>query len=268
MSRNRRNVVKYLVRNQPKLNHLGTVTKLSVPNKDDIIVINSEADVDKFVRTKSPIKNADIYINNVGVVVKQIGHSLPYNKLERANIVDIFGLDEFKKPEEILIRLDELVDKFHKKIIVGRARDWRECFDVDEYRYLLEFLMMKGNQYHGLSSHQADFILEVPSYLTSDEQLRMFTFDEYFDEHIDAQKVSVRRAWYGQASKIEHDRANTFMGKAGNIKWVYDEVSGEPNYNSRTRTRWQDKVAERDRKTVYYLMMEKCTQVKESIAST
>ena len=257
MPGNEIDVVKYLVNNKPNINHFGCVTKISNPIGGTNVEINTEADVDLYVRADSAHKKADIYINDLGVSIKQTGGSFPYNRLQRADIVNTLNFIGIQRSEEILAKLDELVDKFHKKIIVGRARDWHEGFDVDDYKLLLEFLMMKGSPNNGVSNHQADFILEAPSNLNLDSQINVFTFNEYFDAYIDNLKLSIRRVWYGQSSYSEHARANSLMKKPGNMRWVYNDISGSPRVSRSTGKKWHDDVEENQRKTVYFLMMEK-----------
>ena len=256
MPGNELDVIKYLVLNKPTLKHIGKITKISHPIGDKVITINSVKDVNEFVKPDSASKKADIYINNFGISIKQAGGSFAFNRLQRANIVNTFKDIGIHNPENHLIKLDNMVDKFHNTKITNRARPWNECFDENDFKLLLEFLMMKGSPNKGRSRHTADYILEAPKKITKNGQISIFEFNDYFESYKNNLKISIRRCWYGQASNSEHNRATSLMKKEENLKWVYCNVSGEPKMNKTAHKKWRDDIEVYNRKTVYFLMIE------------
>ena len=52
-------------------------------------------------------------------------------------------------------------------------------------------------------------------------------------------------------SDSEHGRATSIMKHEHNLPWVFDNVSGKP------RSGWSDKILKNDRKTVYYINVNK-----------
>ena len=84
------------------------------------------------------------------------------------------------------------------------------------------------------------------------------TFNEYFEGFKNNIFFAIRRQWVGQSSNNEHGRALGLTRKAGNAKWVYDDVKGLPRISKTTNTRWREDVREENRKTVYMIFVEKC----------
>ena len=111
--------------------------------------------------------------------------------------------------------------------------------------------MMQGSPNCGNSQHQAEYILEGPAHPVSDSGIRLFTFDEYFDEYVENFKIAIRRQWVGQSSNSEHNRAVSLASKPANAPWVYQGAVGTP------RTGWRSSIPINERKTVYFLMIEK-----------
>src|SRR6266498_1394407 len=138
-----------------ELPHLGTVRKISVPTRNGIRVINTRNDI-LYLSTQDANKKADIYINDIGVSVKQSGPSFSYNRLQRAEILSVFNMLGFENPDNILSGFDEAVDNFHQGIIKGRSRPWDEVFEEIHFKRLLKFLMMDGSPNNGWSDHPAN----------------------------------------------------------------------------------------------------------------
>jgi hypothetical protein len=261
MAGNEKIIAKFLVLNIEKISlpHLGKVTSIGAPisgNKKCAYMVN-QADVEKCLATEDSRKKADIYINGKGVSLKQKGSSFSYNRLQRSNLIEVFNLLKFVNSKGILQRLDNEVRQFHEKQLERRNRPWNRFFTEDEFKELTRFLMMKGAPNVGWSSHPAEFILEAPIANILENQISVFTFGEYFEEYKDKFKIAIRRQWYGQISESEHKRASGLMKKQENMPWVFEDVAGQPNIHKLSGRRWRKEIPENERKTVYFLMIEK-----------
>ena len=81
--------------------------------------------------------------------------------------------------------------------------------------------------------------------------IRVYTFEEYFEKYKEDLKVGIRRQWVGQSSDSEHGRALGLSQKLENAAWVFNDIVGTP------RTGWRTNFPYDRRKTVYFLMIEK-----------
>src|SRR3989338_3603123 len=232
MAGNEKEITKFLVLNKGKisLGQLGTVNSVGAPNlsKKGCLEINNAREVERYLSTEDSRKKADIYINNHGVSLKQAGSSFLYNRLQRANILDVFTLLGFSNPESMLQRLDREVTDFHKGNLERRNRPWQDFFNEEDFKALVKFLMVQGSPNVGFSSHPAEFILEAPANNPSEVNINVFTFDEYFEEYKNKIKIAIRRQWVGQDSESEHGRAVGLVEKKENAPWVFNEVVGTP----------------------------------------
>lgn len=248
-------VAKYLIENIGKieLSHLGVIKTLGAPkaHSADYRLLSSPSDAE-LISSPDASKKADIYLNGVGVSVKQVGGSFSYNRIQRANIQSLFRQLGFSDATEKLARLDAEVRRFHEGSLATRNRPWEGFFSESDFKKLLEFLMMKGSPNLGLSEHPADLILEA-SRLINQWRIYAYTFDEYFAKYKDSFKIAIRRQWVGQASHSEHGRAVSLAKKPGNVPWVFGNVVGSPNSG------WRADFPTERRKTVYFLMIEKLT---------
>jgi len=196
-------------------------------------------------------KKADIYINGAGVSLKQTGGSFLYNRLQRANIYEVYNLLNFLNIDAKLGQIDAEVNKFHQGLLNRRNRNWQGFFSENGFKILLETLMMKYSPNVGFSAHPAELILEAPAKGISTGYISVFTFDEYFNQYKDKIKIAIRRQYVGQDSKSEHSRALSLLKKPGNKPWVFNNVAGSPSSG------WRDDYPPNKRKTVYFLMIEK-----------
>ncbi len=240
-----------------RLNHLGLVKDVGAPNSDGSFTnLTSLKDLDG-ISTQDSGKKADIYVNGHGVSLKQAGANFPFNRLQRAEILKVFEEIGFDDPEAKLQRIDKEVDDFHNGLLESRSRPWQNLFDEADFKLLTKFLMTEGSPNLGYSLHKAKYILEAPSIGITQENIRVFTFDEYFDVFKQDFFFAIRRQWIGQSSDSEHSRATGLSKKVGNHPWVYDNVSGEPRVSKSTGKRWRDDVEPKDRKTVFMIFVEK-----------
>lgn len=134
-----------------------------------------------YLSTQDANKKADIYINDIGVSIKQSGSSFSYNRLQRAELLSVFDILGFENPNDILSVLDKVVNDFHNGIILGRSRAWNEIFTEPYFKKLLKFLMMDGSPNNGWSLYPAELILEAPPRNITIENIKVFTFDQYFE---------------------------------------------------------------------------------------
>ena len=116
--------------------------------------------------------------------------------------------------------------------------------------------MMKGSPNLGFSQYPAQYILEAPKKDIGIENINLYSFNEYFSLYKHKLSIAIRRQWVGQSSS-EHTRALGLSKKEDNYPWVFDEVVGEPNIGKTTGKRWRDDFPANQRKTVYFLMIEK-----------
>ena len=193
-------VVKYLVKNKGNviLNHLGNVIKISSPTAGGVIEICDIDDIEH-VHADDARKKADIFINDIGISIKQTGGSNAFNRLQRSGILEVFTELEIANPASSLSELDELIQKFHNGSLKGtRNRCWSEALTEFDFKKLVRYLMMKGSPNYGKSNFPAALILTAPGINISENNITVYTFDEYFERYKDSLKLSLRRSRIGQ----------------------------------------------------------------------
>ncbi|MDP3581872.1 MAG: hypothetical protein Q8S39_08040 [Ignavibacteria bacterium] len=259
MPGNELSVTSFLFENLNKITlpHIGLVKELGAPlSSGSFQIINSSMDI-ALISTQDASKKADIYINGVGVSIKQRGSSFSFNRLQRHDLLFVFTELAFSNPELTLLQLDREVDNFHKGLIKKRSRPWRGLFSETDFKKLLEYLMMKGSPNLGISANPAEYILEAPASINSSTDIKIFRFDEYFNQTKESLSIAIRRQWIGQSSDSEHSRAFGLNRKSGNQPWVYKDISGLPRISKKTGLRWRLDTPENERRTVYLIFIEK-----------
>jgi hypothetical protein len=259
MAGNEIEIARFLLDNRGKviLKHLGLIKTVGAPSAGrGFTVVNSAVEL-RLISTQAAGKKADIYINGIGVSLKQAGASFSFNRLQRAELLELLRTVGFADPAAKILRIDKEVDDFHNGLLEGRNRPWQSLFDENEFKSLIKFLMMESSPNLGKSTHPAELILEAPRIGISQQNIRVFTFDEYFDIFKQNLFVALRRQWIGQSSNSEHRRATGLAKKPGNAPWVYGSIAGTPGISKTTGKRWRDEVEEADRKTVYIIFIEK-----------
>lgn len=97
MAGNELKVCEFIFDNTNLLNlrHLGKIYEIAAPVKEssEIKIIQSANDLSK-ISTESSGKKADIYLNRSGISIKQRG-SFSFNRIQRANIIDLYQQLEF-----------------------------------------------------------------------------------------------------------------------------------------------------------------------------
>lgn len=254
MAGNELKVCKFLLKNigHLDLNHLGMINEIATPMKQssDLKIIDSENDL-VFVSTQDSKKKADIYLNKQGISIKQIGGSFSFNRIQRANIATLYKQLEFTNIETKLALIDNDVNQFHQGLLSRRNVPWNNYLSQKDFKKLLKFLMLQGSPNQGLSNHPAEYILEAPASDISQDNISLYSFDEYFDLYKNNLTIAIRRQWIGQKSNSEHKRALSLAKKEDNLPWVFNQVVGKP------RTGWRSDFSLAERKTVYFLMIEK-----------
>jgi hypothetical protein len=102
MAGNEIEVCKFLFSNIGSINlkHIGILEEIGapLPNNRGYLPVKSLEDLLKISTTDSR-KKADIYLNGIGVSIKQAGGSFLYNRLQRANIIDVYSMLRFSSPD-------------------------------------------------------------------------------------------------------------------------------------------------------------------------
>jgi len=244
-------VIAYLLSmlNKITLPHLGKIIEIGAPNPSaqGYKIISEPSDVS----TEDSRKKADIYLNGKGVSIKQSGGSFLFNRLQRAELQKVYSDLDYTDIDAKLQQIDKTISDFHSGVTEGRNLPWQDLFNETDFKTLLHFLTMQGSPNYGDSTHPAEFILEAINSPTKPSDIHLMTFDEYFDTYKNQLKIAMRRQWVGQDSDSEHGRALSLIKKEGNAPWIFNDVIGQPISG------WRQDIAEKDRKTVYFLMIEK-----------
>lgn len=258
MAGNEIEVCRFLFENRGRiyLNHIGQVEEIAAPIKQGLFPIQSLNDLSR-ISSSDKNKKADIYINKQGISIKQLGGSFSFNRLQRSNLLEMYTTLGLAHPETIITDLDLEVQRFHRGLLPSRNQPWQNFFSESDFKLLMIFLMLKGSPNLGLSNHPAEFILEASKNIGSNSDLELYSFDEYFERYNQKLKIAIRRQWIGQESNSEHSRALGISQKNENQPWVFDDIAGQPNPHRNTQQRWRKDFLESDRKTVYFLMIEK-----------
>lgn len=255
MPGNELDLINYLLENRNKitLDHLGVIKEIGAPKpkKQNGYIKVDDVENLKKISSEDSQKKADVYINGKGISIKQSGGSFSYNRLQRAELLKFFESLQFKDAMLTFDKIGREVHEFHLGNLDKRNRKWNSFFTELEFKRLLEHLMLKGGINIGLSRHQVDYIMEAPKKTIGSHEINVYTFDEYFEKYKDKFMISIRRQWIGQSSKSENQRATGLAKKEGNFPWVYNEVAGTPSNG------WNLDYSENERKTVYFLMIEK-----------
>ncbi len=260
MAGNELEISRYLLVNkgQIHLNHIGRVEDVAAPiiGSDRYISLQTLDDLSR-ISTAHSGKKADVYLNGQGISLKQSGGSFAFNRLQRANLSEVHTSLGLTHPEVIIANLDREVQRFHRGLLLSRNQPWKNFFSEEDFKTLMIFLMLKGSPNQGLSDHPAEFILEAAKTVNSNSDLALYSFDEYFERYKLKFEVAIRRQWIGQESDSEHSRALGISRKLENAPWVFDDVVGQPKPHKITQRRWRRDFPESERRTVYFLMIEK-----------
>ncbi len=260
MAGNEIEVCRFLLQNLGKiyLRHIGRVEQIAAPilGGDRYTPLQSIADIYQ-ISTSHSEKKADIYLNGRGISIKQSGGSFAFNRLQRANLLDVFTSLELSQPEAIITKIDEAVHRFHQGLLSKRNQPWQKFFSEQDLKILMNFLMLRSSPNRGMSSHPAEFILEASKIIKHENDIVLYTFNEYFEKYKQNFEISIRRQWIGQMSDSEHRRSLSISRKSENKPWVFNDVAGQPIPHSKTGKRRRDDFPESHRKTVYFLMIEK-----------
>ena len=225
---------------------IGKLNSVSVPTKDGLHRINSVSELESF-SSNDRYKKADIYLNNIGVSVKE--HSAPlYNKIQRKHLANLLDqlLGSSPRNLEIINKLDDAV----RKVNEGSNRDikWNTIFSQDEFYQILNFLMMRGYADLKESLHPAELILVAPKIteMSNVNEVTLLSFSEFFDNYKENIVIAARRIWLGSKSNIENKRAKSMLKSIDNQSWVYEKISGAPRS-------WDPQFPIHDRKEIFYL---------------
>lgn len=255
---NEREVLKFLLNNigTIKLNHIGLLEKIELPFSKKKIEISSIDQINEFF-SDDATKKADVYLNEFGVSIKQQGPANLFNRLQRKNIIQSFEkIIGRQQCINIQRNLDNYVNKFHLGEIKRDVPVGQIFFDDNDFKKILNFLMLDGSPNLGISSFPASHILIAPKKVEESSAIQVFDFKSFFETYSTNIFASIRRSWFGQESQSEHERAKQIMADKENLPWVFDDVSGSPREHKTTKKAWRDEVLPTDRKTVYYVMLQ------------
>ena len=137
MAGNELKVCEFIFDNTNLLNlrHLGKIYEIAAPVKEssEIKIIQSANDLSK-ISTESLGKKADIYLNRSGISIKQTGGSFSFNRIQRANIIDLYQQLEFTGVSNKLSLLDQGVNKFHQGLLTTRNVRWSNFLSEREFK--------------------------------------------------------------------------------------------------------------------------------------
>ncbi|MTO10437.1 hypothetical protein GMB50_10610 [Turicibacter sanguinis] len=252
MAGNELEVVEYLFNNKDKieLNHIGIVNEIGNPEKNKKGIVNVETYEElNSIKTANANKKADIFLNEKGVSIKQKNGNFLFNRLQRAGIVSLFKLLNLDLDvNEFLEKFDAEVVKYHTQIRENREIKWQSFFSEADFKKILKYLMMEGSP-NKKSAYPAEYILDAPKGIKKDSDIKVYTFDEFFDKYRTQIVFAIRRQWIGQKSNSENKRAVGLAKKRENQQWVFEDVVGEPR-------EWNTDFPIDQRRTVYFLMIE------------
>lgn len=231
-----------------RLPKIGILESISNPmNGRDRIRIRTSSEI----KSGNARKKADVYLNDIGVSIKQDGSSFLYNRLQRADLAGLLRKLRVVDDASIVRVLDDLIRDYHRGKI-QRNVDWKSVFSKEQFLVILRYLMMVGSPNYGPSDHPAELILTGPKSDLTLSQINLFTFDEFFEKFNPFIFITIRRQWLGQKSKSEHSRAKSLVSKEENLPWVFKDIVGHP------RVGWlpDHDFTPSDRRTVYMVYLE------------
>jgi hypothetical protein len=110
-------------RGQIDLDHIGQVESIAAP------MLESDAPEERLrqryrvldfleeltlISTSHAGKKADVYLNGKGVSIKQTGGSFAFNRLQRANLLEVYTSLRLTNPETLIAQIDQKVCQFHQ----------------------------------------------------------------------------------------------------------------------------------------------------------
>jgi hypothetical protein len=258
MPGNEKETINFILQNKNKikLKYVGKIKTLKIPYKENIIIATPQ-NIKKF-KSDNSRKKADIYINDIGISLKQEGGSFAFNRIQRKFLPNFLNkILNFENSEEIIKKIDFQIQIFHEKNDDEISSfSPLEVMGHEQFNVLLKYLMLEGSPKEK-SKFPAKYILNSKKRISLPEDLKIFSFEDYLDEFSLSHVLRMRRSWYGQESDSEHKRAKGLLKAADNKPWCFDNVSGLPKVHDKTNKRWRDDIPEEERKTCYYLMIEK-----------
>jgi hypothetical protein len=259
MPGNEKETIRFILENKKKINlkYIDKIKTIKIPHKNKKIKVTNK-NLDNFYSDDSS-KKADIYLNEKGISIKQDGGSFAFNRIQRKSLLNFFSKTlGFKDTNEIINKIDNQVQIFHNKKNDDDEKSSFSPLNVmskTQFYTLLKYLMLDGSPMEK-SEFPAQYILNSKKNISSQDDLKIFNFDEYFDKYSSVCMFRTRRCWYGQESNSEHNRAKGLLKELSNKPWCFDDVSGLPNKHKKTNKRWRDEIPQDERKTCYLLFIE------------
>ena len=252
MPGNENHVIKFLFdnKNYLKINHINKVKSIKIPKKGKLIEIKNLKDIEKNSSSDSS-KKADIYLNDIGISIKEVNGN-PYNKLYRK---DLNFINTFVKDDKIT---NDIIDKIENRLKLIHRNDlkrdvvWKDLIDKKYFKPLLEYLMLFGKPFKK-NEFPAKYILVCKKKVFSNEDLKLLTFNEYFDLYENRLSFAFRRVWYGMTSD-EHRRAkNICFEHKNSSNWCFKTIIGKPRKRKDGKSIWRSDISSSERRTAYYI---------------
>jgi len=138
MAGNEANVITYLYSrlNLIKLQYIGLLASIEIPYGNVKVLITDESEIRNFFSDDSH-KKADVFLNNKGVSIKQIGGSFAYNRLQRKGLLNVISSLGLEDSPDLLNSFDNEVLKFHRGELESRDRDWSEFLSESDFKSIL-----------------------------------------------------------------------------------------------------------------------------------
>ena len=242
-------VIKYLHLRKGVINlrHIGVVSSIKVPSKDNEEIEVTNQNIDDF-SSSDATKKADIIINNKGVSVKE-HKSFLFNRIQRKDIFNFLkNLLGLTASIEITNKLDKKIIELHNNDKMTRNININSIMNNENFKVILKYLMLEGSPMKR-STNPAELIMINNKDIQSDEDICLYTFDEFLNEYSSKISFAIRRQWYGQKSKSEGKRAKSIISNKDNAPWVFDDVKGSPEG-------WDEDIKKSERKTCYIVFIE------------
>jgi hypothetical protein len=259
MRGNEKETIKFILENKKHINlkYIGKIKTIQIPHHDKKIEVTNN-NLDDFY-SDDAYKKADIYLNDKGISLKQEGGNFAFNRLQRQYLPNLFEkILKIKDAKKIIDKIDSKIKIFHnQKDDEEHNRNFSplDVMTKEQFNTLLKYLMLEGSQ-DKKSQFPAEYILTSKKKISSNNDLRIFNFEEYLNLNSLTHDFARRRSWVGQSSDTEHKRAKGFFKIEENKEWCFNDVSGLPRVSKKTKKRWRDEIPEVERKTSYYLMIE------------
>ena len=237
--------------NKLELNHIGLIEKIEIPRKEGLYRITNKEEIDKF-KSDDSRKKADVYLNNIGISLKQEGGHFDFNRLQRRYFFSVFSkFFNQKENINILDKLDNKISECHNgKGNINTFVSVEDIMNYNNFKKIHKYLMFDGSPAYGDSKYKAKFIIKSKEKIDEFNDIKIYSYDEYFEKFKKLIFIRLSRHFYGSGSKSEHNRARGLINNKDNKPWCFKNTKGVPDSG------WRKEIEEKDRQTTYTLSIE------------